>query len=266
MGQWRYFKIIRRLLHGAWLELLAYRVNFLVYAITGIVWLAMQIGTIVMLYAIGGGTLIAGFSRTEMLLVLWFSELLMTPIFLFVVGGTKKTIEQINKGHLDSYLLRPVVPQFAILVKDFNLSFLLFGAFYYVICLPLIIYWTWNYLTWLIILQSGFILMTSFLIYTSIFIIVVGLAFYFSDFNGFWRFLMNTSDLYHYPAEIYPTSVRWFFLTIFPIFLVVNPFYKVLNSTFAWGDATYLILFSILFVGLALWIFNRGLHRYQSAN
>ncbi|MBS3147392.1 ABC-2 family transporter protein [Candidatus Woesearchaeota archaeon] len=172
----------------------------------------------------------------------------------------------ISKGNLDLYLVRPIAPLYALVMKEFQFFSILPGLG----GIGIIVYTLLNYYSLnifrltlaLILCLVGVVLVH--LLYMS----VNSLSFWFGKTTAFRTIFRSFFLLRNYPLDIFSIWVRAGLTFILPFYFTGTAQVKLLLSSNTWEIAT--ILFYAL-IALAIWlsifliIWNRGLKRYESS-
>ncbi len=180
----------------------------------------------------------------------------MTFLFFAGVGYISKYIEQ---GALDKYLTKPKSPLIGVLTSKTQISALgdlLFG---------LVIFFIYyhNIVQFLLFIVCAFF---SFLIMLSFFIIVNSITFWFIRFADTKQAITDSYISFSlYPYTVFGKVVTVLMHTIIPVgFAIYLP--VTLFQDFNVTKLLILIVFAILNMSFAVFLFNRGLKRYTSSN
>jgi len=242
-----------------------YKENTWVGMVTSMVYFIIQILFIYFLFAAGNIDYLAGFDRHEIYLVFAFSQLVVIFIFWFVSDNVRDMIKGIYQGRLDFFLLKPVDPRFLIMYQRFSGSFTISIVLYLLFLFPYLFYvhdFQLGIIAWM---QIIYILLVSLVIYTILFWLA-GLAnFYWPNFQGMLLFINNIGEVNRYPKSIYPYVMQFLLTFIYPIFLVENPIYNVLDDSFSWELGVQMGLMTVILVMIFLILWKDGLRRYGSA-
>ncbi|AGM99203.1 ABC transporter permease [Streptococcus iniae] len=169
----------------------------------------------------------------------------------------------VRKGDFDKYLTRPISPLFHVLVETFQvdaLGELLVGIF--------LLSTSFSSIDWSLTKMMLFIVSIPFatLIYTSLKIATASIAFWTKQSGAVTYIFYMFNDFAKYPMSIYNHFLRWLISFIIPFaFTAYYPasyFLKGENAAFNVGG---LCLVSLLFIGIALQLWKKGLDAYESA-
>lgn len=178
-------------------------------------------------------------------------------IFQIFSGGFRVLSRTIIYGDLDSFLLYPFHPLIMIMFSKSYPSGWgnLLTAF---IMLP----FCGNFSFLLLMV----IIICSFSIFGSAFVLIHSLAFWKGNIESFakqWTDFIYILSIY--PQNVYPGFIKIILFTLLPAGFISFLPVEILRK-FSWGKVAFLILGSILFIGMSLFIFKAGLKRYESGN
>lgn len=209
---------------------------------------------------------IAGWGKYEMLLLLGVGQILFYLHVCFFSSVDKWVSEIIANGELDLYLLKPVNALFNITTYEFSI-FELIPSFMLAITIfsYALVKGNYNPGLFLLLLSGIFIVLGTFL-FTLVRLNVALLSFWLTDTRDVRRTYYHIFDLFKYPLEIYPDSLKIVFTTVipigivsyFPAHLIVKGFSWALFSAFMFSLFTYAACASILW--------KKGLRVYSSAS
>ena len=175
-------------------------------------------------------------------------------------GNVFNLSEIIAKGRLDYYLSlpRPVLLHtiasrtIASGMGDFVYGFMSYGMSGY---------FTWDGL-------ARFVLATVLAasVFATFLILTQSLAFWFGTMTGLGNLILNAILTFGiYPITIFDSYAKLILLTIIPAALMGAIPAEFIRS-FTWQTLGQLLLGAAGFLGLSIFIFNRGLHRYESGS
>src|SRR6266581_485244 len=102
----RYLKLYFMLLRIGFISLLTYRTNFFNNALSSILWSSLTIATMVILTA--RTSTVFGWTRQELLLLTGIYNIVFGIIYAVFASNFEELSQLINKGELDSWLLKPI--------------------------------------------------------------------------------------------------------------------------------------------------------------
>jgi len=260
---WQNIKIAGRLLKINILNGLMYRGDFWLGTITEIAYLFVQLLFINFIFEAANVDKVAGFTLYQIYFVGAIFELVRSFAHIFIVPSAGRLWSLIHYGKLDTVLLKPRKEVFIL----FNNSWITdtFSGFIFNFFL---IYYIWPKLfitadqIWLIL----FICLMSLLVLSAIEWITTLVNFYSERLDALNKLLFNSIDLVKYPKKIYPRWIQNFYIFVFPIFLIANPVYQIMEGTFGWEDVKIILAMTVFLSGLTWFLWRDGLKRYVSAN
>ena len=110
-----------------------------------------------------------------------------------------------------------------------------------------------------------YILVISLVIYTILYWLAALANFYWPNFQGLLLFINNIAEVNRYPKTVYPYLMQFLLTFVFPIFLVENPIYNVLENSFSWEMGVQMGLMTLILGMIFLILWEDGLRRYSSA-
>lgn len=244
---------------------LVYRTDMIAGSVTTISYFLVQLLVIKMYFEAGGVTDIAGFDMNDIYLVFAVSQISIMMIYIFVRINVRTAINQINEGKLDFLLTKPADARFLIMIQRFEIL-QVYGMFIYCMIFGYYLWKVGNYDLdfgqWLVV---GFILINSIVLHSLLYWIS-GLVNLFSNrFLAMWYLINNTYEIVKYPKNVYPRLFQDILIFVFPILLVANPVFDVLDRSWSWSDFVQMILVTFVFLLIFLVVFGYGLRKYESA-
>ena len=246
-------------------QAMMYRTDLVFGSITTIVYFLTQLLLIKFYFIAGGITKIAGYSVDDLYLVFAFSQVSIMFIFVFVRVNVRIVINQINEGKIDFLMMKPADSRFLIMFQKFEIL-QVFGMLVYMVIFAWYLFRYNDYYLlfydWLVLLV---ILINSIILHAILYWLAGLLNLIWPKFLALWYLINNIYEIVKYPKKIYPGYFQEIFSIIFPIFLIVNPVFNVLDNSWSWNNLFQLMLVSAMFVMLFLVLFKYGLRRYGSA-
>lgn len=261
-----YLHLIRRLAHLSFLRQAMYKTDFFFYGFTIFTLTVVQIAFLYVLFALNHNTIIAGFSREEMLFVYIFSQWIYAFFFTFIADNIKQLGSQLTRGEIDFYFLMPGRVSFHLIFQKISFrniismllinicaSFLLAPQFHMVFSL-----WEWAYLLWIFI--------SSIWLLQMIYLLAISCLFFFHEMWGPWNFLNSVRDISRNPQTIYPSGVQLFFMTLVPFFMVITPVFTVLHHEYSMTTFLEHVLFVLGYSLVSIGIWKKAVKHYESGN
>jgi ABC-2 type transport system permease protein len=115
---WIVFKLV-------WIDRMAYRVNFCLEILSGIVSSLIVVFLWLAIYKSSGRNVIGGYSLTEMVTYILGGGLINT--FILTTSENPETSQTIQDGSLSGMLIKPISPYWIWLVRDFGSKSFLFS-------------------------------------------------------------------------------------------------------------------------------------------
>jgi ABC-2 type transport system permease protein len=236
---------------------LEYRVSFasqvVAMLINDIIWLVFWLAYFTSFPVVGG------WGRDE-IVTMWAVLATSFGVSATLCGGAAHIAGMIMRGELDFYLSLPKPPLLHVLISRMDLTApgdVLFGLLVYaVIITPS---------PWQIAL-FGLFTLTGAIIFAAFTIITQSLAFWLGSAEGLAQQFSNAMISFStYPTVIFRGIVKVALFTIIPAGFVSYMPVQLLRS-FSWSMLGGLLLFTVASLALAVWVFGRGLRRYESGN
>lgn len=265
-----YLKVLATFARNSLIRHLMFRANFIVEAVTSLVWMSMNLGFYLLVFEYTGA--IGDWGRYEFFAFLATTLLVNSLVQTFFMLNLDEFSELIRTGDLDFALLKPIDTQFLISLRKIEWSAL--GNFAF--GLGLLLYAVGQLDVW-----PNPIAIALYVVY-----VVCGVAILYSlslamasasvwmgrntNLYDFWFYVTNFS---RYPMEIYQgfygETLRLVFTFAVPLLLAVNiPARLLVRSLDAQNWP--LVLFALAATGGSLlasrWLFQRALGSYRSAS
>ncbi len=246
-------------------QTMMYRTDMIFGSVTSVVYFLTQVLFIKYFFQAGNVKEIAGFDLNEVYLVFAMTQVLIYFIFVFVQPNARLVWRQIYTGGLDFMLVKPANAKFLMMFQHFVsvqshviiLYMLVFFPYLYFTGVMNFEYWEWFAII--------FVVLNSILIYSLLKWLSIIVCFIWPKLNAAWVFVGESFEVTKYPKKIYPTVMRNFLVFLFPMLLIINPVYEILDKSWGWDDFWQIFLVTGMFVMLFLVLFKYGLRRYGSA-
>ena len=257
MKMWTYIKLTWYMASLTVLSQMEYRASFFI-KIAGIVVNDLGLFLIWIIFfnrfpAINGWGL-----RSMLLLFALF--LISFSLFAIFSAGTLEMAKLITRGELDYFLTLPKQVQWQISVSKSEfvaIGDLVLGVGMLFFAGP----WTLSRaLVFIVVSVLSAIVMYGFAS------IVQSLAFYFGNFEETAdRWYWTLWGLSLYPQTIFSGPLKVIMLVLVPVFFVSSLPISLINN-FSWAGLIFLATATLLFFLVSVWVFNKGLRRYESGN
>ncbi|MBI4359122.1 MAG: ABC-2 family transporter protein [Candidatus Nealsonbacteria bacterium] len=259
----RYLRLWRLLLRLSLSEMLMFRINGLLFGLAPIVWAATVLIFLGVIFS--KVKTLGGWSLWETVFLLGVSETVFVVYWASFLINLRNFINEVRTGRFDQSLLKPINSRF--LVSFRTLDFTLLGSFInslaiFVVSLAKVS----DQIHFSRLPGFLFLLAAAYAICYLFHFIFASLAFWVVNARPFLDWIFEIADFGHYPAGIYPPSLRMFFTFFIPIL-----FFGYFPTAFLLGRLDNLYLGIAILLILALSIISRlvwraGLQRYQSAS
>lgn len=258
---------------------MTFRANFLVDAMTSLVWMAMNLGFYVLIfhYIPRGGLgepsgADPGWGKFQFFAFIATTTLINSLVQTFFMPNASEFSELIRTGHLDFALLKPIDTQFLISLEKIEWSSL--GNFFFGLLLlgysllrldyrPTPV----QFVLYPLYVGCGVALLYSLMITLSSFSVWLGRN---QSLYDFWFYITNFS---RYPMEIYKgtigTPLQVTFTYVIPVLLVVNVPARLMAKPLEaqnWPLALYAAAATLASLWVSRQIFRAALASYRSAS
>lgn len=258
----RYFTIYKTLLKLNFSYLAIYKSNLMSSILANSVWGFFSLLLIIILTSKIPS--VFGWTRYELFLLFGIYNIFTSIFQFFFTRGFDRFSEIINKGKLDSLLLKPVDSQFLISLSYSNfpvlLRIFLGGGFITYVLMQM------HYLPTLIQFFFTLILMlSSIIVLYSVWYIVSTCLIWWSNLSNLVGLMYEINGATRYPQEMYRSVSPMLFYTVLPLTLVATVPTQALIGKATFGNMFLLIFFAVflLFVSRVFWKY--ALRFYVSA-
>lgn len=177
-----------------------------------------------------------------------------------IFGGNAEEISRtIIRGELDYFMTLPRSVLWQVSTAKSNISAigdLLFGIILFLFVVP-----SWPGFVIYVLLSF----LTAMILYNFT-VILHSMAFFFGNFEETAERVFSIMlGLSLYPETTFSGIIKFITFTFIPVFFITWTPVRLINS-FQWENLVYLLAFWLITLFLALFIFNRGLRRYESGN
>jgi ABC-2 type transport system permease protein len=202
---------------------------------------------------------INGWGFHEMIILFAFGTLIYA-FCEFPCDGVSELAKYVVTGQLDVYLTGPKNVLWSLAICKSDISALGDGLFGLVLLVyaygfaPLKIVW------------FLFITLLASVVFFDFMLIVQSLAFWFGDIEDAARRVTHMLvSFMMYPQSIFKGFLKFIMMTVLPAFFMITVPVQLIME-FSWTYFAILIVSVIVATVSALWIFNKGLARYESGN
>lgn len=244
---------------------MAYRTNFFIRILYAVLNLITGIFSLTVIFnqieTIKGWKLPSAMALLGVYLLLGALRGLFISPSLESVAGMDGEIWQ---GTFDFTLLRPVDKQFLVSFRHWRFL-MLFDLLLSLIVLGYAIHLMQTTLTLNAVLSFTITMLASVTLLYSALLIFSALVFWNSSFLFTW-IINDLFQLARYPVEIYPGWLRLVLTWIIPVGLMTTVPAQALSGRLSWGWLGLTLLFTLVVLFGASWLFHQGLKKYTSAS
>lgn len=259
----RYFSLYLNFFRNCLVREMEFRFNLAVWTVMDFVFLGMTLISAELVF--GQVQSIAGWSKKEVLLLVFTTALFNDLTWTFMFQNFNYFSDLVRRGNLDFALLKPVNPRFLVSARYFE--------FDHYLRMPLLVYLivksvrelgiTPNLLSWL-----GYFLLSFlglFILYNFFFMIVT-LNFWFIRIFNLVDFFETITNVARYPIYIFKKTSRIIFGYLIPTIFIATFPVEVLMGRRGAETVLFGFLFGTALFFLSQWFWNFALKRYSSAS
>ena len=242
---------------------LMFRFDFIMWSLVELFWMGVNVLLVAVIYQHTES--IAGWSRYEMLLLVGSSMLVQRFIMGFVWSNLFEMSRNIRSGHFDFFLAQPGNPLVMVSTRKVDLD----GLANAVVAAAVVIYAARQLGLSPTYVEMGLyalLLLCGFLINYAILLITVSLTFWLGSAQGIEGSYFTLMEFSRLPSQAFKGASSIVFVWILPAVVVSNVPANALIHGFDALNTLWLFAVTIAWMGLAVWVFNRGLRRYASAS
>jgi ABC-2 type transport system permease protein len=240
-----------------------FRFDFIMWSLVEFFWMAVNILLVAVIYA--HTDTIAGWNQYEMLLLIGTSMLVQRFIMGFFWSNLFEMARNIRSGHFDFFLAQPGHPLFMVSTRKLDLD----GLANAVVALAVI-----GYAVRQLGLEPsagdiaayGLLIFCGILIHYGALLLIVSLTFWLGASQGIEGSYFTLMEFSRLPREAFRGVTSVLFVWILPAVVVSNVPARALIHGFEPVHALWLLAATLAWLGLGIFVFNRGLRRYASAS
>jgi ABC-2 type transport system permease protein len=241
-----------------------YRLNFLLSAGVQLAHICTKLTYIIVLYSTG--VVINGFTPDEMTIMIGTYSALSGVFVSFFLINFDHLSGHIQRGTLDSYIVKPISLQFIATLRHVDLAF----AFVSVIAGGVMIGIGWYRADIPVTAVNvigffGFVLWGLFLTY-SIFLIPNIICFWTTVSTGISTLVGQLWDFNNMPMTIYDGAIKILGTFVIPVFLITNMGGLFIMGKLTPGLIIWCLFAPIIFFALCRFLWNQGMKRYISVS
>lgn len=243
---------------------LMFRGDFFVWSLVELFWMSVNLLTIKVIY--GHTQSIAGWNEDQMILLVGTSMLIQRFLMGFFWSSIFEMGRNVRNGNFDFFLAQPGNIMFMATTRKLDPD----GLINSVVAAGVVIYSARQ-----LGLSPGFVdvllyalmILCGLVIHYSILLLSVSLVFWLTSAQGVEGTYFTLTEFSRLPREAFTGIVtRVLFVWLLPVVVVSNTPAKSLFSGFNGWMLLWLAGAAVLWFGLAVVVFHRGLRRYASAS
>jgi ABC-2 type transport system permease protein len=240
-----------------------FRGDFIMWGIVELFWMAVNIAAIAVIYQHTDS--VAGWSKFEMLLLLGTSMLVQRLLMGIFWSNLFELGRNIRTGHFDFFLAQPGHPLIMVSTRKIDLDSIL-NVF---VALAIVIY-AGRELgldpSFASIVAYGFFVLCGLLLSYSILLIVVSISFWTIGSQGMEGGYFTLAEFSRLPREAFSGVANVIFVWILPAVVISNAPARALISGFDLNSTMWVLSATLIWLWIAVSVFNTGLRRYASAS
>lgn len=259
----KYLRLIAAFARYGLMAAMEYRFNFFLWGAIGLMW--------AIVFLIGGelifgttGT-IAGWTKSEALLLVATETQFIAFMWLFVFPNLERFSTLIRKGELDFYLLKPVSSRFIVSTREFAFDPLIriSAVFVYMAVVLKQIGWV---ASWGNVLGASFLFICGMAIFYNLLFALTITNFWLVNVTNLVNFSHSLLDMGRYPVQIYQGVLQKILIFILPVaYIGTFPVQALLGNLSP--DKYFWAIFLVVATSiLSQWFWNFALKRYSSAS
>ncbi|HEY3755434.1 MAG TPA: ABC-2 family transporter protein [Opitutaceae bacterium] len=242
---------------------LMFRGDFFIWSMVELLWMAVNLLLIGVIYAHTDS--IAGWNLYEMILLVGTSLLLQRLLMGFFWSNLYEMARNIQSGAFDFFLAQPGQPLFMASTRKLDPD----GLINSFVAMGIVVYAAHHLglrLTAINLLIYAGLMVAGLAFHYSILVITMSLTFWLSSAQGIEGTYFTLSQFGRLPREALKGVARVLFVWVIPVAIVSNVPARTLLGGFKAIWVLWLLAIAVFWVGLAIFVFNRGLRRYASAS
>lgn len=263
MGIAHYLKIWLASARYSIVRTMMFRMDFLLWSVTEFFWMAVNLLLIGVIYS--HTDTIAGWSQYEMTLLVGTAMILQRLMMGFFWSNLFELGRNIRTGQFDFFLAQPGNPLFMISTRKLDLD----GLLNSVIAVAVVVYSAAQ-----LGLQPGAIdialyvglLACALVIHYAAVLMTVSFTFWMIGSQGLEGSYFTLFEFGRLPRQAFVGVREVLFVWVLPAVICSNVPAAALIHGFQPLHALWLAVAAVVWLGAAVWVFNRGLRRYASAS
>jgi ABC-2 type transport system permease protein len=242
---------------------LMFRGDFFVWALVELFWMTVNLLMVSVIY--GHTDSVAGWSKYEMMLLVGTSLLIQRFLMGFFWSSIFEMGRNIRSGYFDFFVAQPGNVMFTATTRKIDPDSLLNSL----IALGVVVYsarqlglhpGALDLLAYALLVACGVV------IHYSMLVLCIIPAFWITSVQGIEGSYFTLSEFSRLPQAAFTGIAKVAFVWILPVVVVSNTPARTLLHGLTPASITWLLGITVLWFGLAVFFFHRGLRRYSSAS
>jgi ABC-2 type transport system permease protein len=260
----RYLSIYGELWRNSVVREMGFKVNFLLWIFVELLWFALQLTFIGVLYLHTDN--IGSWTKWQVVLLIGTSHLIQQVFIAVFFNNCTQLSENVRTGRLDFMLLLPINTRFLVSLRHVDLgSFINAGS-----ALAVVVYAGWQLkLSPTLAQAAGYLLLVAagILVHYSLLFMLASTSFWTVRAQGIVWGYYNLFNIARLPDEAFRGGFRAFFTYVLPMLLVANvPAKLLVNKIGSPFEMLLLVMMSLLCFALSEWFWRASVKRYTSAS
>lgn len=258
----KYRSVMKAYFRGSLMNLMEYRVNFMLGGTFELVWMVMYVLFINVVFL--HTREINGWNKVQMLMLTFQGGLMDSAFTFLIVPGLRRLPEMVNTGSLDFVLLKPIDKRFNISCGEFDIPqikniALNVGGIAWCLAKLEIPVTPVGTLTYLLLSVNGFLSIYS------IMFLLMSLSFWFVRMDIVMGIGSELITVGNKPMSLYPPLVQKILIFVIPLLVCFNfPVLSVVRGLSPF-HTLYAFVSTFIVFRLSGFVFERGLRRYVGA-
>jgi len=240
-----------------------FRFDFIMWSLVEFFWLGVNLLLIAVIYRHTDS--IAGWGQYEMLLLVGSAMLMQRLLMGLFWSNLFELGRNIRSGHFDFFLAQPGNPLFMVSTRKLDLDGLL-NVFVAVAVVAFAVHKLELSPSALDLLLYGFTLGCGLMIQYGLLLIIVSLTFWIIGTQGVEGGFFTLFEFSRLPREAFRGLAGLVFVWALPVVVISNVPARILLDGFSPLLLLWLATAAAFWLGLGIWVFQRGLRRYSSAS
>ncbi len=241
-----------------------FRFDFLLWSAVEMAWMAVNLLLIHVIY--GHTDSIAGWSKHEMLLLVGTAMLIQRLLMGFFWTNLFEIGRNVRSGQFDFYLTQPGQPLFMVSTRKLDPD----GLANSLVALGVVVYAARELglaPSFGDLLLYGVFVLLGLVVHYGLLLLLASLTFWIVKTEGIEGSYFTVAEFGRLPrAAFHSLFSNIVFVYALPTVVVTNVSASALLGRIDWAHAAWLAVLAVLWCGLAIAVFQRGIRRYTSAS